>query len=1175
MALTLPSDRFDVLGTLGRGAMGELLRVRDRHDAGREVALKRLLVPPEITPARSLAFREEYETMVRLRHPNTIEVHDYGYFDDGAPYCTMEVVDGQDLAALLRVGALPPPRCYEILLQLARTLAFMHARQYVHRDIKAENVRILADGTVKLMDFGLVARAGSPTRPGTATGSPATIAPEAIVGAVVDPASDLYSLGCLAFEMVTGTSPFEGSVGAVLHSHLHDPPPPLEDHQADVPGALREVIGRLMRKDPRQRYRSAAELASVLGPLAGRDGEQPTLAQKHSYLEAGRLVGREADLAVLEAALDVVRHGTGCTLFIGAEAGVGKSRLVQELTLLAKLGGVTVLQGTCREAGSAPYEVLAAALGPLLAGGRTSMLPGAAVLQRVQRPEGMLDRQVSEQEVAEAVTELVAGACQGGPLLLALDDLQWADAPTQRVLDHCTRAFAASPVLLVGAFRREELAADAPIRDAVAEGNAKFHALGPFEADQVAALLAAWLGDPAPASSLVADLTRATGGNAFFIGEVLRGWLEDGTLVFQEGRWRIPAVHELVVLPASVSSAVRRRLARLPTSALELAGVAAVLGLSQERLALVEIAGLGPAEFVAAFDLLVEHQFMQPSGSCYVFNHDIVRETLYEDLSADRRADLHRRCGLWLEAAAASGRRPAAAELAHHFVRGGDMARAFTYALQAGSEALASGATSLALGLWYLADEALDRLDRVDLEGDRLRLWELIGYQGMERAPTHATGALARMVALLQDRRVTDSQRPRPPFDDGDRLFVCHALLAAASGIAGRPRVGERHAALAAERLGTGVADDVHLAILAFAEGVNQLPLGKVDRMLELATFARDRLFERDLAGRPLAMLARMGTARLLTCAAYQGYRPAEDLLAFSLRAADQNGTPGYYNMLRHPWAVWNAWSGRLDAVRDYIAWADQNSRRLGAPPYQWALYFHPLALLEEGAPTGALAAISQALHHDHVQRDRVVLGLLHGLRGQALAAIGDDAAADASLEAAEAIARADDLGIVLMRVMLARGELALARRDHPGARRAAEAVMASAAGGPLRNPLHAAVARRQLADVEVAAGDDLAAMRHLDAASAVVSAPAFDNALEQAHGNRIRAMVKALRGDRVAALADMQGVRYRLDALGQRAAVRRLDAARLDLEAGPSLRRQPNPPVVWPGGWGGGPLGG
>jgi serine/threonine-protein kinase len=246
------------------------------HDAllGREVALKVLREPHAGSAEFAERFRREARHAAALSHPNIVEVYDAGESADGEPYMAMEHVPGGTLRdRLLRRGALPPRTAAAVTLQIAEALSAAHHHGVIHRDIKPENVLVTENGDVKVADFGIAkaADATAMTQTSLVLGSVRYLSPEQAMGQPVSPASDLYSLGVVLYEMLTGEVPFqaEGPI-AIAMKHLSQEPTPLWELDPAVPASLDAVTLKLLEKDPERRYRSAEELAEDLkGFLAG------------------------------------------------------------------------------------------------------------------------------------------------------------------------------------------------------------------------------------------------------------------------------------------------------------------------------------------------------------------------------------------------------------------------------------------------------------------------------------------------------------------------------------------------------------------------------------------------------------------------------------------------------------------------------------------------------------------------------------------------------------------------------------------------------------------------------------------------------------------------------------------------------------------------------------------
>ena len=256
---------YRILGLLGRGGMADVYRAEDER-LGREVALK--LVPPEFArdPDRVERFEREVRAAAKLTHPNIVMVHEFGR-EGGQPFYTMALMRGGDLKARVRSHpeGMPPEEAREIALAVARALAYAHGRGFVHRDVKPENILFGQDGAPQLTDFGIARAMSSGTRmtaTGMSIGSPHYMSPEQARGQAVDGRSDLYSLGVVLYEMLTGRAPFDAAdTFAVAYAHINDPVPALPGHLA----GWQPLLDRLLAKSPEDRYGSARELAEVLG----------------------------------------------------------------------------------------------------------------------------------------------------------------------------------------------------------------------------------------------------------------------------------------------------------------------------------------------------------------------------------------------------------------------------------------------------------------------------------------------------------------------------------------------------------------------------------------------------------------------------------------------------------------------------------------------------------------------------------------------------------------------------------------------------------------------------------------------------------------------------------------------------------------------------------------------
>jgi len=266
--LRVLGDRYEIHRHIARGGMAQVYLARDRS-LDRPVAVKELVPEFATDPSFVERFRREAQSAAKLTHPNIVAVYDWGT-QDGTYFIVMEYVDGPSLSQVIRAdGALHPRRAAEIASEVAAALGFAHSQGVVHRDIKPGNVLLTATGQAKVADFG-IARAMSSadeelTQTGSVMGTATYFSPEQAQGLAVDARADLYSLGVVLYEMVTGRPPFSGdSPLAIAYKHVQDPPPRPSTLVPDVPVGLEAIIMKLLQKQPDNRYASAQDLRTDL-----------------------------------------------------------------------------------------------------------------------------------------------------------------------------------------------------------------------------------------------------------------------------------------------------------------------------------------------------------------------------------------------------------------------------------------------------------------------------------------------------------------------------------------------------------------------------------------------------------------------------------------------------------------------------------------------------------------------------------------------------------------------------------------------------------------------------------------------------------------------------------------------------------------------------------------------
>ncbi|MGB7583867.1 MAG: protein kinase, partial [Terriglobales bacterium] len=283
---------YEILSTLGAGGMGEVYRARDAR-LSRDVAIK--VLPPAFSrdPERLRRFEQEARATAALNHPNILAIFDIGNHE-GSLYVVTELLEGETLRQRFQSGPVPPRKATDYALQIARGLAAAHDQGITHRDLKPENVFLTKDGRIKILDFGLAklsrpeqstsgaeaATLASQTEPGLVLGTVGYMSPEQVRGKPADPRSDIFSLGAILYEMVSGKRAFHGDTAAdTMSAILKAEPPPLTETQQNISPGLARIVEHCLEKDAANRFQSARDVAFALESFSGSSSSVAAMAQ--------------------------------------------------------------------------------------------------------------------------------------------------------------------------------------------------------------------------------------------------------------------------------------------------------------------------------------------------------------------------------------------------------------------------------------------------------------------------------------------------------------------------------------------------------------------------------------------------------------------------------------------------------------------------------------------------------------------------------------------------------------------------------------------------------------------------------------------------------------------------------------------------------------------------------
>lgn len=737
--------------------MGEVYRGRDPR-LDRHVALKVLHEDLAADPTARDRLRREAVAVAALDHPficKIFEIGEHSSPDGDVLFLVLEYLAGETLGHRLEQGRMTAAEVLHVSHEIAEALEAAHARGFLHRDLKPQNVMLTEQGHVKVMDFGLARRMSETTEgdlhsqlttqfvtsPGTIAGTPAYMSPEQIKGLALDARSDLFAFGVILAEMVAGQHPFRKRTTAETLAAIVGATPDFGS-QVDLDLTLQGLIlvsRRLLAKAPEERYASVADLEADLAKLASPSEFVTAGSWRDETREARQipLIGRDPERGHLMRRLDEALAGRGTLVLVAGEPGIGKTHLTSALLEAARRRGAFAVTGHCYEMeGSPPYVPFVEHLEHAAKGLPRDTFrytlgddaPEVAKLMPELRrifpeipPPLDLPPEQQRRYLFNAYRDFIARSARLTPLIALVEDLHWADEPTLLLLQHLAQAVAELPVLIVGTYRDIGLASSSPLTSTLEflsrHKLAERLSLRRWTVAEVQQMLAALSGQ-APPASLAPIVFEETEGNPFFVAEVFSHLSEEGKLFDESGRFLTPLRVDSLRVPDSVRRVLGRRLERLSDDARRVLTTGAVIGrvfplrlleaLEQSVRQAPDVALDAMEEAERAHLIETEASSRQPR---YRFVHELVRQTLVETLSLPRRQRLHLRVAEAFERIYAGSLEAQAPALAYHLYNAGPDARpekTIQYLSMAATRSSAAAAHEEALG--HL-DKALSLLE--------------------------------------------------------------------------------------------------------------------------------------------------------------------------------------------------------------------------------------------------------------------------------------------------------------------------------------------------------------------------------------------------------------------------------------------------------------------------------
>jgi len=634
-------------------------------------------------------------------HPHIVTIYDLGE-QEGQPYIVTELMHGGDLRELIEKAPehqLPFEQIINITKFICLGLESTHTRDIIHRALKPSNIYLSAEATAKIGDFGLAIMIDSSRviKSSTTLGTASYMPPEQAREGKITHKNDLYSLGVILYEMITGRPPFIGdNPEAIIRQHLNVPAIPPRLYRLDLPLDLEDIIMRLLEKDPKKRPESAAHVWQLLVSFESRSTDWELIpevtASTRSRIYRKIFVGRETEKKQLEAAFESAVSGEGSLVMLEGEPGIGKTALCEQIATYAAQRGGSVLTGHCYEEKSLslPYMPFVEILQSYVLTRETDQLkielgtraadlarivPG--IRDRLQIRPGEVENPVEDSyRLMQAVVSYLRETALIQPLLLILEDLHEAEKGTLEMLTEISRNLADARILIVCTCR-DTPTDQTPILSETRNRLQRLHGyerirLTRLDGNDVKHLINAMTGHVAP-ERLASTVHYKTDGIPLFVQELVRYLVDNRFISLENEAWQLLDPTVLAAsIPKSLRGMVDKRLSLLSEECRQILTIAAVIGQefpvpALQRVAEAEGDDLFSALEEAQWSGVIDEYLVAGAIVSYRFAHAFFRQSLYEGIIAPRRTLLHQQVAEILEDIYARNQEEHAGELAEHF----------------------------------------------------------------------------------------------------------------------------------------------------------------------------------------------------------------------------------------------------------------------------------------------------------------------------------------------------------------------------------------------------------------------------------------------------------------------------------------------------------------------------
>ncbi|UCH66450.1 MAG: protein kinase [Ignavibacterium sp.] len=728
---------YKILDKLGEGGMGVVYKAKDLK-LKRDVAIKFLPRFDTINSEARERFKIEAQAAAALNHPNITTIHSIEDNQDD-PFIVMEYIEGEDLKKRGKSELHSFKDINQIAIQICEGLLAAHEQGIIHRDIKSSNIMLTKKDQVKIMDFGLakISSGTQVTKETQTLGTAAYMSPEQAQGEKVDNQTDIWSFGVVLYEMLTGKLPFPGDYEqAVIFSILNEDPKPVEKtSERQIPDNFKQVVMRCLQKSKEERYSSIEEVLTDLSlekqqaPISTGIDYRIEFINQSSIDKEDSFTGREEQLKILYQKFKEIDTTNESTILIYGESGIGKSQLISKAQKEIDSLSINTIRGRCLyKEGGLPYHPFVSGIKNSISYVNENFIESLIQLSqnrglnfnnRIPHIKSLLNFSnesvalLHKEQLWDSVVVMLNILSSEQPLIIILDDLQWADKTTLGLFSFIARNISNLPIMQIGIYRRGSAASDEIIdeehifeslRRLKIDGVACQIDLAGLNEEETTEYVNKLFGSDKVSQNLINKIYKHTDGLPLFISELVN-LLKEKQLVYADGDvWKLKEDQQLQFVSKKIKDIIFQRVSGLDKELNEILEIASCEGeyfLSETISACLNIDRIPLLKQLQLLES--KYNLIRHEKNLYRFNHLMVREVLYESILPELREEYHRMIGSYL-IEKYSIKDDYAARIAHHLTSSNQEEKSLEYFLSA---------ANLSRNL-YATDDALDSYQKVN-----------------------------------------------------------------------------------------------------------------------------------------------------------------------------------------------------------------------------------------------------------------------------------------------------------------------------------------------------------------------------------------------------------------------------------------------------------------------------